>query len=99
MPTPAKARPNGDRQFHDRLIPLCAEKIFTDQETGDVEKIVTVLTSSGHTSKNKIRYGSMGDRDAFLNLIYFKKGVFVDRLLEGLRITIEPIYDKEKCYP
>ena len=78
-------------------VPPVQQSMTMDPETGDLMRIDVVLMADGHISKNKIRFGASGDGDAFLNIVYVRKGILDDRLIEGLRITIEPIYDRDNA--
>ena len=69
-----------------------ANQIISEKATS--EKVITVLAVEKMT-RNKIMLGDPADRNAFLNVIYIKKGIFDDRILDAIRVTIEPIYDLE----
>ncbi len=81
-------------QEHNRPIPMVQENIVIGDD-GEVAQIEIVMLPDGHVSKNKIRFGSSRDSEVFVNILYIKKGVISDRLVEGLHITINPIYTKE----
>lgn len=82
--------------LRDRPIPLAEESLTFDGP--EVIAVQTLMLPDGHLSKNKIRFGWNSNRDLVLNMVYLKKGVFADRLLEGIHITVTPIYKKEDLH-